>query len=63
MTYTYNNAYLVGIFATNRYASFNKFVRANSGMISYEMAQQKRKDWQAIRDSEQKSKQNSDGKE
>ena len=32
-------------------------------MISYEMAQAKRKDWQEIRDNKMKSKKNSDGKE
>ena len=56
----YKNAYLVGIFATER-ETFNK--EKHSGMISYELAEAKRKEWQEIWDSEQKSKQNSDGKE
>ena len=48
----YTNAYLVGIFATER-LTFNK--EKHSGMISYEDAQAKRKEWQEIRDNEQKS--------
>ena len=60
MAANYKNAYLVGIFATER-ETFNK--EKHSGMISYEDAQAKRKEWQEIRDNEQKSKQNSDGKE